>query len=52
MRWVYTTWSLAQVYFVTLRVATVARRQVFGRLDLRKHDMKNEHSQAVVFALW
>ena len=23
----------------------VARRQVFGSLDLRKHDVKNEHSQ-------
>ena len=31
---------------------TVARRQVFGSLDLRKHDVRNEHSQAVVFALW
>ena len=31
---------------------TVERRQVFGSLDLRKHDVKNEHSQAVVFALW
>ena len=30
----------------------VARRQVFGSFDLRKHDAKNEHSQAVVFALW
>ena len=34
------------------RATTVARRQVFGSLDLRKHDVKNEHSQAVVFALW
>ena len=34
------------------RPTTVARRQVFGSLDLRKHDVKNEHSQAVVFALW
>ena len=33
-------------------VTTVARRQVFGSLDLRKHDVRNEHSQAVVFALW
>ena len=34
------------------RATTVARRQVFGSFDLRKHDVKNEHSQAVVFALW
>ena len=34
------------------RATTVARRQVFGSLDLRKHDVKNEHSHAVVFALW
>ena len=34
------------------RATTVARRQVFGILHLRKHDVKNEHSQAVVFALW
>ena len=26
---------------------TVARRQVFGSLDLRKHDVRNKHSQAV-----
>ena len=31
---------------------TVARRQVFGSFELWKHDVKNEHSQAVVFALW
>ena len=30
------------------RATTVARRQVFGSLDLRKHDGKNEHSHAVV----
>ena len=34
------------------RATAVARRQVFGNFDLRKHDVKNEHSQAVVFALW
>ena len=34
------------------RATTVARRQVFGSFDHRKHDVKNEHSQAVVFALW
>ena len=34
------------------RATTVARHHVFGSLDLRKHDVKNEHSQAVVFALW
>ena len=31
---------------------TLARRQVFGSVALRKHYVKNEHSQAVVFALW
>ena len=31
---------------------TEARRQVFGSLDLRKHDEKNEHSQRDVLALW
>ena len=34
------------------RTTTVARRQVFGSLGLQKHDATNEHSQAVVFALW
>ena len=34
------------------RPTTVARRQVFGSLHLRKHDVKNEYIQAVVFALW
>ena len=34
------------------RATTVARRQVFVSLDLRKHDVKNEHSQVVVYALW
>ena len=33
-------------------VTTVARRQVFGSFDLRKHDVKNEHSTALVFAFW
>ena len=30
----------------------VARRQVFGSFDLRKHDVKNDHDKVVVFALW
>ena len=34
------------------RPTTVARRQVFERLDLRKQDVMNEHIQAVVFARW
>ena len=34
------------------RATTVARRQVFVSVDLRKHDVKNEHSQVVVYALW
>ena len=34
------------------RATAVARRQVFGSLDLRKHDVSNEHSQAFVFVLW
>ena len=38
--------------FGYVRATTVARCQVVGSLDLRKHDTKNEHSQAVVFALW
>ena len=53
MRRVCTTWGLAHIcLFGFGRATTVARRQVFGSLDLRKHDVKNEHSQAVVFALW
>ena len=34
------------------RATALARRQVFGSLDLRKHDVRNEHSQAFVFATW
>ena len=34
-------------------VTTVARRHVFGSLDLRKHAVKNKLTYlAVVFALW
>ena len=48
----YELGSCAGLFGFGRRATTVARRQVFGSLDLRKHDVKNEHSQAVVFALW
>ena len=34
------------------RAMTVERCQVFGSLDLRKHDVENEHNQAVASTFW
>ena len=47
----YDLWPCAGL-FCFRKATTLARRQVFGSLDLRKHDVKNECSQTVVFTLW